>query len=132
MFAELGSDNANLEAKEYYVAGQVLQGFRTILTAFIHPEIPLLLPANRMQEIIYGAGTRYLPENDGEIAVWQNAWFHYHYHKRGRRPLFVVNWEPSDKMVKMLDQWWFCLKTMTTKPFADRQMETEHYYRDYP
>jgi len=128
----MGKDNANLEAKEYYVAGQVLQGFRTILTTFIHPEIPIILPANRLQKVIYNTGVRYLPKDDGEIAVWQNGWFHYHYHKRGRRPLFVVNWEPSDKMVKMLDKWWFCLETMATKPFADKKMETEHYYRDYP
>ena len=127
-----GKDNANLEAKQYWVAGQVLNGFRLGLTTFIHPEIPIMIPANRLQQWIYKKGSRYLPENDGEIGVWQNSWFHYHYSRRGRDPIFLnKNGKPSDLMINMLDRQWFCLKTMATKPFADHQMEVEHYYRDY-
>ena len=126
-----GKDNANLEAKQYWVAGQVLNGFRLVLTTFIHPEIPIMVPANLLQQWIYNKGTQYLPANDGEIGVWQNSWFHYHYSKRGRKPLYIRGGKPSDLMVKLLDQEWFCLQTMATKPFADSQMKEEHYYRDY-
>lgn len=40
--------------------------------------------------------------------------------------------ESSDKMRRILDQWWFSLKTMGSMPFADRQMEEEHYLPDHP
>ncbi len=127
-----GKDNANLDAKQYWVAGQVLNGFRLVFTTFIHPEIPIMIPANLLQKWIYDRGTKYLPENDGEIGVWQNSWFHYHYSRRNRKPLYIGKGSPSDLMVKILDRQWFCLKIMATNPFADHQMEVEHYYRDYP
>ncbi|NPA95640.1 MAG: hypothetical protein GXO58_09475, partial [Thermodesulfobacteria bacterium] len=127
-----GKDNANLDAKQYWVPGQVLNGFRLVLTTFIHPEIPVMIPSNLLQQWIYDQGTKYLPENDGEIGVWQNSWFHYHYSRRDRKPLFIGKGSPSDLMVNILDRQWFCLETMATKPFADHQMEVEHYYRDYP
>ncbi len=126
-----GKDNANLKAKQYWVAGQVLNGFRLVLTTFIHPEIPIMVPANLLQQWIYNKGTQYLPANDGEIGVWQNSWFHYHYSRLDRSPLYIHIGRPSDLMVKLLDQEWFCLQTMATKPFADSQMKEEHYYRDY-
>ena len=126
-----GKDNANLEAKQYWVAGQVLNGFRLVLTTFIHPEIPIMVPANLLQQWIYNKGTQYLPANDGETGVWQNSWFHYHYSRLDRSPLYIHIGRPSDLMVKLLDQEWFCLQTMATKPFADSQMKEEHYYRDY-
>jgi hypothetical protein len=127
----MGRDNANLDAKQYWVAGQTLNGFRQILTTFIHPDIPIMVPADLLQHWIYERGARYLPENDGEIGVWQNAWFHYHYSKKGRRALWIVSEKPSARMVHLLDQWWLSLKLMATKPFADKQMEVEHYYRDF-
>jgi len=128
----MGEDNANLEAKEYWVAGQVLNGFRQALTTVIHPDLFVMLPANALQWAIYYQGSKQLPANDGEIGVWQNVWFHSHYSKKGRRQLGLNSGESSDKMRRLLDQWWFCLETMATKNFADRQMEEEHYLRDYP
>lgn len=128
----MGEDNANLKAKEYYVSGQVLNGFRQALTTVIHPDLFVMIPANALQWAIYYQGSKQLPANDGEIGVWQNAWFHSHYSKKGRRQLGLNSGESSDKMRHLLDQWWFCLKTMATRPFADKQMEEEHYLRDYP
>ncbi len=121
-----------MTAKEYYVVGQVLNVFRSILTNFIHPEIPILIPATWLQEHIYYQGVKYLPNNDGEKAVWQNQWFNYHYTKRGRRALFAVNWESSPETIRLLDNWWHCLQIMATKPFAHRKMEINHYYCDFP
>lgn len=128
----MGPENANYDAKQYWAAGQVLNGFRQILTTFIHPDIPILVPANLLQQWIYVRGSSNLPENDGERGVWQNSWFHYHYSKKGRRGLWVVSEKPSVRMVHLLDQWWVSLKLMATEPFADKQMEIEHYYRDFP
>lgn len=128
----MGEDNAHLQAKEYWVAGQVLNGFRKALTSVIHPDVFIMWPAEGMQRLIYRQGSRQLPENDGEIGVWQNAWFNYHYIKKGRRNLGVNTGESSDKMRQILDQWWFSLEKMGSMPFADKQMEEEHYLRDYP
>jgi hypothetical protein len=91
-----------------------------------------MVPADLLQQWIYDRGTKCLPGTDGEIGVWQNSWFHYHYSRRGRRPLFFRKGKPSDIMVRMLDRQWFCLEIMATRPFADQQMKEEHYYRDYP
>lgn len=128
----MGEDNAHLQAKEYYVSGQVLNGFRQALTTVIHPDLFVMYPANALQWAIYSQGSKKLPENDGEIGVWQNVWFHSHYSKKGRWQLGLNSGESSDKMRRLLDQWWFCLETMATRPFADKQMEEEHYLRDYP
>ncbi|WP_448875121.1 hypothetical protein [Desulfobulbus propionicus] len=128
----IGEDNANLKAKEYWVSGQVLNGFRQALTTVIHPEVFIMFPANSLQWAIYQQGVKQFPEKDGEVGVWQNAWFHCHYYKKGRRQLGLNTGTSSDKMRLLLDQWWFCLETMATCPFADKQMEEEHYYRDYP
>lgn len=128
----MGEDNANLKAKEYWVSGQVLNGFRQALTTVIHPDLFVMLPANGLQWAIYYQGSKKLPENDGEIGVWQNVWFHSHYSKKGRRQLGLNSGESSDKMRQLLNQWWFCLETMATKPFADKQIKEEHYLRDYP
>lgn len=127
-----GEDNAHWQAKQYWVAGQVLNGIRRAMTTFIHPDIPILYPADQLQQWIYAKGTQYLPADDGEIGVWMNNWFNYHYVSRGRWPLLTKSHRPSPKTVKLLDQWWFSLETMASKPFANRQMEVEHYYRDYP
>ncbi len=125
-------DNAHWKAKQYWVAGQVLNGVRRVMTLVVHPQIPVMYPADLLQKLIYRWGTHYLPDNDAEIAVWQNTWFHYHYTFKTRRALISPSHKPSPETVKLLDQWWFCLETMATKPFADHQMEVEHYYRDFP
>ena len=41
-FEWFGPENANLKAKEYYVAGQPLAGFRLILSRFLNPDNPAL------------------------------------------------------------------------------------------
>lgn len=127
----MGSDNANLKAKEYYVAGQVLNGLRAIATNIVHPDLFFMQPANGLQWRIYRQGVKSLPSNDGETGAWQNQWFHYHYSKKHRKAWGALGHKPSLKMIKLLDQWWFCLEAMATKPFADRQMEEELYYQGF-
>ncbi len=128
----MGQDNANLKAKEYYVAGQVLNTFRGALTAIIHPEIPVMAPLRGFQKLICNMGVKQLPENDGEIGVWQNQWFHHHYSKKNRKELFIRNENPTESMRDLVDQWWISLKVMAIGTFADQQMEEEHYYLDFP
>ena len=127
-----GADNAHLDAKQYWVAGQVLQGVRILLTSFIHPGFCLMTPLNSLQKLIFNRGIHFLPENDGERATWENAWFYYHYHRLHRAAFLTVDWKgKSPATVALLDRWWYCLENMATKPYADKQMEEEHYYQDY-
>ncbi len=127
-----GADNTHLKAKEYWVAGQVLQGFRMLLTTVIHPGLCLMTPLNSLQRLIFDKGLEYLPENDGEKEIWENAWFYYHYHRLNRIAFKTIDWRPpSPATIDLLDKWWRCLESMATKTYGDKQMEEEHYYQDY-
>ncbi|CCK80812.1 uncharacterized protein TOL2_C26530 [Desulfobacula toluolica Tol2] len=122
----IGKENANLAAKEYFVAGQTLNSYKAILTTFLHPELPIIVPLTKLQWKIYEKGVALLPKNEGEAGVWQNMWFHHHFGKKDRPYFGVKRNRPSPKMVKILDQYWFCLEAMTTKPFADKKMEEKY------
>ncbi len=128
----MGNDNAHPTAKEYFVAGQVLYGFRAVLTRFLHPENPLLAPLNGLQQKIYAQGVQLLPEEDGERYVWEQLWFLYPYTRTLRETKDGDRRKYSPDMVKLLDRCWECLEGMAIQPFADRQMEREQYYRNYP
>ncbi|ORJ52427.1 hypothetical protein, partial [Geothermobacter hydrogeniphilus] len=128
----MGEDNAHLDAKEYFVAGQVLYGFRALLTRFIHPDIVVLWPLNALQEKIFEDGTKLLPKQDGERYVWQQLWFLYPYTRTLRETWDGDRRKYSPNMVKLLDRCWDSLQGMATRPFADAQMEHEQYYRNFP
>ena len=130
----MGEDNANLTAKEYFVAGQVLAGIRFAVVRVQHPENPLVLPLNALQKAIYRQGIKHLPVDDGEIGVWTDLWLLYPYNLRLRLPYFVdvKSDKPSPKMRRLLDQCWFALEKMATGTYADRQIKIEHYYRNFP
>lgn len=122
----MGKNNANYEAKEYFVVGQTLNSYKTILTTIFHPELPFIVPFTKLQWLIYNKGVALLPESDGEAGVWQNMWFHHHFGKKDRHYFGVKRNKPSPKMVEVLDQYWFSLKSMATKPFADKEMEEKY------
>lgn len=142
----MGKDNANLTAKEYWTSGQVLASIRFSLVRVLHPENIILWPFNRLQKVIYEKGLQYLPKNDGENGIWTDAWFLYPYRLRSLLPKVSVKTpyqkhliDPvfkADKkfprIISLLDQFWFALETMATKPYADRQMKFQHYYRNFP
>lgn len=127
-----GDDNAHLTAKQYFVVGQPLCGMRLILTKVLNPDNPILWPLNGLQHLIYWQGTRYLPENDGEIGVWNDLWFNYPFIHRSHKPYGTDDRKPSYRMRKLLDSIWFSMEQMSTKPFADKQMEEEQYFRNFP
>jgi len=127
-----GEDNANLQAKEYFVAGQPLAGLRLVLTTFLNPDNPVLQPLHGLQQVIYTQGIKSLPEHDGEIGVWTDSWFNYPYIRRMWVPYKTSKTEPSYRMRKLLDRIWFAMETMSTRPFADKQMEYEMYQLNFP
>lgn len=142
----MGKDNAHLDAKEYWVSGQVIASLRLAGTLVLHPENPLLWPYNFLQEVVYDKGIQYLPKEDGELGVWTDAWFIYPYNRRGLLPKVKVKtdkWfhlidpvftakETFPKIIAMLDRTWFAIQTMATKPYADKKMKVDNYYRNFP
>jgi hypothetical protein len=134
----MGEENANLTAKEYYVAGQVLYFYRAMASNLIYPGKYLWLrpfeqPLDWLQEKIYNQGIKYLPEDDGEIGVWGDVWFIYPYSKKLRIPYYhspdVYQYLPIASA--FLDKVWFNLESMATKPFCDRKMYEQYYLRNF-
>ncbi len=131
----MGDDNAHMIAKEYWVSGQVLYLYRSVLTRLLHPENRLLLPLNALQESIFNRGSHYLPKNDGEIGIWINNWFIYPYAKRFRIPKGYAAYTNKQKiapmLVNFLDRVWFSIESMAVNPIADKQMYEQHYLRNF-
>ncbi len=131
-FVWMGKDNANYTAKEYFVAGQPLNGVRQILCKYIHPENPIVVPLTLLQRLIYNQGVKYLPENDGERGVWDDLWFYSSYINRMYKPYNTNSYKPSYRMRRLLDQMYESITIMATQPMADSQMELEKGFYSFP
>ncbi len=120
----MGSDSRHYQAKEYWVAGQVNHAPRALLERLhLHPDNPIVRLYTWLQQQIYQRGIRYLPENDGEQAVWFNHWFIHPFSRKSLEPYGVFHKEPSPEMVAMLDQCWKSMEAIATLPIADSKME---------
>jgi hypothetical protein len=128
----MGENNAHYDAKEYFAAGQVLLGMRLGLTTFLNPDNPIVWPLNWLQQGVFAAGSRQLPKGDGEIGIWVDGWFVYPYSRRALEPYGTNKFQRSPRMISLLDKAWFSIETVATKPIADRDMRTKHYYRNFP
>ncbi len=154
-----GADNAHPDAKQYFVAGQVVYFHRRFMSMFLsHPDkYSLMAPFNVLQKMIYKRGIRLLPEKDVEKAVWADLWFVYIYSRNNKLPYKVFSdrelgyseFRGTDgriitkdealrgevplqpKKNEFMDLVWFCLKTMATKTFADQEMKEHHYLRNF-
>jgi|GEM_PF-6407014 len=127
----MGSESAHLEAKEYWVAGQVVFAHRKIAEKYLHPENPMTWAYTKLQKLVYQKGTALLPKDDGEVGVWQNQWFLYLYARKSRRPYGVGDLKMEPKMIPLLNNCWTALEQMATKPFEDSLMERQ-YLLSYP
>lgn len=151
--------NANFEAKEYYVVGQVVSGYRRSISSLLkHPDhYYILVPLNFWQKCIYDLGIKQLPEGDAEKAVWAEQWFVYFYSKRNqmaRKPFrdrkieedhfesvdgtILIKEEALEGEVQLkpkendyMDLVWFCLETLATKDFTDKRMYEERALQIY-
>jgi len=129
----MGKDNGNLTAKEYWVAGQVVYAYRNMYCLLHnHPDDYFIRPFTWLQEWIYQRGSRYLPENDGETGVWADIWFIYPYSRRFHNTKGVDGYNPSPRMIALVERTWFSLEKQATGNWADSQMKIQHYYRNFP
>lgn len=130
----MGEDNAHLSAKEYWVAGQVVFTFRSLYFRIGHPDDTVIQPFTWLQQWIYKKGLQYLPEEDGERGVWTDVWFVYPYSRVFTATMDTANgmYKPAPDMMALMDRAWFSLAQQAKFGFADRQMEKEHYFRNFP
>lgn len=111
--------NDHLEAKEHFVSGQVLYGFRKILNQMgMHPENILMKPLTVLQEIIYEQGKLHLPKDDAEVSVWHYEWFAYPYSRRDLVP-YSLEKDDLSEMQKLLDETWHDIENMMELKIAD-------------
>lgn len=128
----MGEDNGNLIAKEYWVAGQVVYTYRALLSELTHPDRKFIQPMTRLQWWIYDKGIEYLPKGDGERGVWTDIWFVYPYSKRMRITIGAHGYKPSPRMIALVERSWSALEVEATGNWADQQMRTQHYLRNFP
>ena len=128
----MGEDNGNLTAKEYWVAGQVVYAYRALLSELTHPDRKFIQPMTRLQWWIYEKGVQYLPKDDGERGVWTDIWFVYPYSKRMRITIGAYGYKPSPRMMALVERSWSALEMEATGTWADQQMRTQHYLRNFP
>lgn len=122
----MGEDNANLDAKEYFVAGMMVSAPLKLLTVSCHPENIIVRPFWNLLEGIYDKGSKLLPADDGEKAVWRQMWFLQRYVKKDRRTKDGHRRRYSPDMVNLLDDIWSSLELMATKNYADKAIRVQH------
>ncbi|MCP4988724.1 MAG: hypothetical protein GY928_22550 [Colwellia sp.] len=129
----MGDNNANLNAKQYWVAGQVVYSYRDLYTKLIgHPDDNIIRPFTWLQEWIYQQGSQYLPKDDGEIGVWADIWFIHPYSQRLLYTKGVSGHRVSPLMMALVERSWFSLQKMATGKYADKQIMEHYYYRNFP
>lgn len=122
------------KAKEYYALGEMVFLYRKGLNIIFKVDNPVMYPLNKLQEAIYNRGIRYIPETDGERAIWKYKLDLYFY---GRRHYMPNDNTPerfeyrSPLRARILDDTWWALETLATKPMADPVMN-EMRYKIFP
>ncbi len=130
----MGDDNANFEAKEYFVSGQMVYFYRSIASDSIHPsKYPVTFLLDWLQKAIYEEGVKYLPENDGEKGVWLHTWFVYPHSKRFKIPYNHSGTREGylPIITPYLNDVWLSLKSMAEGEYRDKQMYRQHYLRNF-
>lgn len=129
----MGDDNANFDAKEYWVAGQVVYAYRNIYCALRnHPDDLFIRPFTWLQEWIYAQGEQYIPPSDGERGVWSDIWFIYPYSRKFHNTKGVSGRKPSPRMIDLVNRTWISLQQQAEGTYADQQMMIQNYFRNFP
>lgn len=121
----INEDSAHLEAKKYFVVGIVLMDFRAVGHRIFYPERMIWKPAVWLQKLITFTGLRYIPEDDGERAVWA-----YHF---VLAPYINRVHAPHNRAVyPLIDTSKYVLETLVTYPCADKNFNHKNKYIIYP
>jgi len=128
----MGDDNRHYAAKEYWVSGQPLSGFRHTLTIILHPDNPLTRHLTFLQQVIYDRGISCLPNRDGEIGVWKLQWFFRPFIEKFERTYGDNNKKKtSPRMIHFLDDVWNTIEILSTREIEDPSM-IRIYYEKFP
>ncbi len=123
--------SANINAKAYYCAGNVLNIYRRPLS----PNNPLVYWFVYPQKILYHLASYQIPKNDGELAIYGYHWFVYPFARNFTIPSKIYE---SDK-IPLLRKWgqtatydWEFLKASYKDNFRDKNIREKHMLRDLP
>ncbi len=119
--------SANINAKAYYCAGNVLNIYRRPLS----PNNPLVYWFVYPQKILYHLASYQIPESDGELAIYGYHWFVYPF-ARNFSHLHAVyeNLLGIAKEIPTYD--WEFLKASYKDSFKDKNIREKHILRDLP
>ncbi len=119
--------SANINAKAYYCAGNVLNIYRRPLS----PNNPLVYWFVYPQKILYHLVSYQIPKNDGELAIYGYRWFVYpfarnfsHLHAVYENLLGIAEEIPTYD--------WEFLKASYKDNFKDKNIREKHMLRDLP
>ena len=136
----MGEDSEHHLAKEYWVAGEVVNKTRMSLNQILSVDSCFLKPYIHIQKKLFRLGSELLPQNDGEIHLWHAKWFVYPYTRKLSRPSGVGNKVYESRMVELLDDCWEILEGLIQKNIADQKIKDAaeliypsiaHYYSIY-
>lgn len=120
----MGSDNAHLKAKEYFVLNKVIFFYSKLTNHFIKPDKALFQPFVAMHRSLTKQGFKYIPENDAERAVWKYMFDLYFYSRLMYIPAIERKGLPSytDDIYHLMDDSYAVLHSLANDPMADEQM----------
>lgn len=130
----MGEGHTNLQAKEYYILGNMVFFYRKILNIIFDVDNPIMYPLNKLQELIYNKGSKYLPNDDGEIAIWKYKFYLYFYVHKDYMPDFTPKYpnDISSERIALLDEIYWTIETLATKRITDKEMNEEMKYMILP
>lgn len=126
----INSQHAHLKAKEYYVLNRMVFFYRKGLTKVVQVDNPIMYPLNKLQKALYNKGVSYLPQDDGESAVWKYHFFWQFYCKgydlpNDGTPESIDNVSPL--RIKTLDEIYSTLESLATKKISDPEIDSMRY-----
>lgn len=126
----IDEDSPNRQAREFWVAGQTIASVRFASLRLFHPENIAFAPYLALQKLVYDKGIKLV--SDGEKYIWHDVWFLYPYSRQDIVPYGVNIDDPSEEMVRLLDQCWEALAGMATQPITDIKMRETFYLKNFP
>lgn len=125
----INDNHTNLKAKEYFILNNMVFFYRKMLNIFVEVDNPVMYPLNNLQEVIYNKGIKHLPKDDAEIAIWKYKFFLYFYVRKNYKPdKYLSNSKIiSKKRVKILNDMYWAIETLATRPISDSEMNHMKY-----
>lgn len=119
----VNKDHAYLDAKEYLAFGIVVNFYKRILLKVVDIDNPIVTPLNRLHDLVMQKGFAFIPESDGERAMWRQLFYYGFCNDKlmMKDGLPVGFGHISPRRVKMLDDVYRNIEEMA-RPIADKEI----------